>query len=143
MIEGKDLYRWMPQLLKPSLFMLTRRWLLTECKWILIKIFKVFDVEFWKYFLYLYLATNHICITCILLNKKCYYIRVLTFTCSKRCTNGWFRRYNSPFSIQDIMHKYQGYSNRNHPLIYNLCDHWFYPFTSCQVAKLLQNIILN
>ena len=33
--------------------------------------------------------------TCLLLNKKCYYIRILpplTFTCSKHCKNGWFRR---------------------------------------------------
>ena len=28
-------------------------------------------------------------------------------------------------SIQDIMHKYQCYSNKNHPLNYNLFDHCF------------------
>jgi len=30
----------------------------------------IFNVEFWKYYLHLYMGTNQICIACILLNKK-------------------------------------------------------------------------
>jgi len=49
----------------------------------------------------------------------------------------------SSLSIQDIMHKYQCYSNKNHLLNYNLCYHWFYPFTSsCQMEKVIQKIRL-
>jgi len=63
---------------------------LADSKFILMKIKKIFNVEFWSYHFYLYLGTNRICITCILLNKKCYYrvLTPLTFTCSKHCMNG-------------------------------------------------------
>ena len=45
---------------KPSLYMLTH---IAECKLILMKILQIFNVEFWKYYFYLYLGINHICIT--------------------------------------------------------------------------------
>jgi len=46
---------------------------------------------------------------------------------------------DNSLSIQDNIHKYQCYSNRNHPLNPIICDHWFYPFTSsCQLAKVTQ-----
>jgi len=100
------------------------------------KIKKILNVEFWKYYFYLYVGTNHICITCILLNKKCY-LHVVNIA--------WMADLeNKTVHFQYIMHKYQCYRNRNHLLNYNLSDHWLYTFTSsCQMAKVLQKISLN